>query len=189
MPTTITDNGASIKISDGPLVRNVTKGQIVEVSVIKVNIIRIDIGQGPLKNIFIPYGDVTAPVTANAGALRDKINDFLVTLTGGLTGSATEARQTEQIGILNTISGNLTTVKNIATTIDNKVFYEPLWIDNSGPGIVYKGYALPGSVQDAPAAAIERIQTIPGDIEIHTWADGNKNLDNVWINREALVYS
>lgn len=188
MPITIADNGASIKITDGALIRNVTKGQIIEVSVIKTNIIRIDIGQGPLRNIFIPYGDVTSPVTANPGALRDKINDYLVTLTGGLVGAATEAKQNDQITVLNTMSDHLNSVKNLVTTIDNKVFYEPLWVDNSGPGIVYKGYALPGATQAAPVTAIERIQTI-GDTEIHSWADGNRNLDNVWNNREALAYS
>ncbi|MBL7932315.1 MAG: hypothetical protein JNL60_10450, partial [Bacteroidia bacterium] len=72
--TTITDNGASLKLTIGTQIRNITKSQIIEVSVIKTNIIKIDIGQGALHNIFIPYTDVTSPVTANAAALRDKIN-------------------------------------------------------------------------------------------------------------------
>jgi hypothetical protein len=188
MPITIADNGASIKITDGAIIRNVTKGQIIEVSVIKTNIIRIDIGQGPLRNIFIPYAAVTSPVTANPDALRDKINDYLVTLTGGLQGGATEAKQNDQITALNAINTNINTVRTLVTTIDNKVFYEPMWVDNSGPGIVYRGYALPGTAQEAPATAIEKVVTM-GDVEVHTWADGNKNLDNVWINRESLAYS
>lgn len=187
MPTTIEDNGASLKISDGTLTRNVTKSQIIEVTVIKTNIIKIDIGQGALHNIFIPYIDVTNPVTANAGALRDRINDFLAPAIGSSVGSATEAKQIEQIDVLNTINSSVTTIKNLVTTIDNKIFYEPLLIDDSGVGLIYKGYAIPGTLQNAAQWAIQRIRR-EGDVEVYTWADGDKNFDNSWIDRETLTY-
>ncbi len=101
--TTITDNGASIKLTIGTQVRNVIKAQIIEITVIKTNIIKIDIGQGPLDNIFIPYADVTAPLTADPEALRDAITALLTSAANSL--SATEAKQTEQIDILNTVKG------------------------------------------------------------------------------------
>ncbi len=186
--TTITDNGASLKLTIGTQIRNVTKSQIIEVSVIKTNIIKIDIGQGALHNIFIPYIDVTSPVTANAGALRDKINDFLApAASGGAVGNATEAKQDAEIAVLNTINGSISTIRDLVTTIDNKIFYEPLMVDDGGAGVIYKGYAMPGTAQEVPQWAIQRIMKV-GDVDVYTWADGNRNFDNIWINREVLSY-
>lgn len=185
--TTITDNGASLKLTIGTQIRNVTKSQIIEVTVIKTNIIKIDIGQGALHNIFIPYTDVTSPVTANAAALRDRINDFLAPSSGGSVGSATEAKQDAEIAVLNTLNTSISTLKDLVTTIDAKIFYEPLMVDDGGAGVIYKGYALPGTAQELPQWAIQRIMKV-GDVDVYTWADGNKNFDNIWINRETLSY-
>ena len=48
MGTEITNNGASLKIKNGTLVRNIMKNQILEIAVVKTNIIKIDIGKGAL---------------------------------------------------------------------------------------------------------------------------------------------
>jgi hypothetical protein len=187
MPIQIANNGASIKITNGTVIRNVTKTQIIEIAVIKANIIKIDIGQGALHNIFIPYADVTVPATANAGALRDAINDFLAPAAAG-AGSATEAKQIEEIALLNTISGSITNIRTLVTVIDNKIFYEPMLVDDGGAGIIYRGFALnTGTLQTEPVWAIQRIQK-EGDVDVYTWADGNKNFDNSWIDRESLTY-
>ena len=189
MPIQITNNGASIKITNGTLIRNVTKSQIIEVTVIKTTIIKIDIGQGALHNIFIPFSEVTAPVTANAGVLRDAINDFMALPSGGsVVGGATEVKQVEEIDILTTMNASLTTMRGLVTIIDNKIFYEPSLIDDGGAGIIYKGYALlTGALQTEPIWAIQRIQAI-GNVDVYTWADGNKNFDNNWVDRETLNY-
>jgi hypothetical protein len=190
MAITIENNGASLKITDGASVRNVYKSQIVEIAVIKANIIKIDIGQGALNNVFIPFVDVTQPVTPNAAALRDALNDLLAPASGGLVaGSATEAKQTEQIGILTTMSGSLDSIKGLVGRLDDKTFYEELLVDDGGAGVIYTGYALNGGAnQGQPVWAIKRIRK-EGDVSITTWADGNKNFDNVWDNREVLIYS
>ena len=187
--TTIVDNGASIKLTIGAQIRNVTKNQIIEISVIKNDIIKIDIGQGALHNIFIPYGDVTAPVTASAAALRDKLNEFMPVDSSESGPSSTEAKQDLQIGLLTTINDSLGSLKNLATKMDDKVFYEPVLVDDGGAGIIYKGYAMPGTSQESPQWAIERIRREGDDVHVSTWADGNKNFDNSWLNREALIYS
>lgn len=184
--TTITDNGASIKLTIGTQVRNIIKAQIIEISVIKTNIVKIDIGQGALHNIFIPFGDVTAPLTSDPEALRDAINGFLTPASMGVT--ASEAKQVEQIDILNSLKAYLLSLQTLVTDLDSKIFHDPLLVDDSGPNILYNGYAVVGTDQEAPAWAIERIEQ-KGEIHIHTWADGNKNFDNSWIARESLVYS
>jgi hypothetical protein len=184
--TTIIDNGASIKITVGSQVRNIIKAQIIEISVIRTNIIKIDIGQGALDNIFIPYAEVTQPVLASPEALRDAINALLTPIVN--TATATEAKQTEQIDILNVVKDNIQTIQNLMSVLDKKIFYEPLLEDDGGAGIIYKGYALVGSTPDAPLWAIERIQKV-GDVDVHNWADGDKLFNNVWNDRESLSYS
>jgi hypothetical protein len=190
MSIQITNNGASIKITNGALIRNVTKSQIIEVSVIKATILKIDIGQGALHNIFIPYLDVTVPVTANIGLLRDAINDFMAPASGGSgVGSATEAKQIEEIDILNNMNASFTIMRGLVTTLDNKIFYEPSLVDDGGAGVIYNGYALlTGALDTEPIWAIQRIQKV-GDVDVYTWADGNKNFDNSWIDRETLTYA
>jgi hypothetical protein len=189
MAISITNNGASIKVTNGAEVRNIMKNQIIEVSVIKTNIIKIDIGQGALHNVFIPYGDVTLPATANPGALRDAINDFMAPAGGGSSvGSATEAKQIDEINLLTTINSSVNTIRGLITTIDEKIFYEPLLVDDGGAGTIYKGFAVIGTLQNQPLWAIQRIRK-EGDVDVYTWADGNKNFDNSWMDREALIYS
>ncbi len=190
MATTITDNGGSIKLTIGTSVRYINKQTIVEITVVKGTHIKIDIGQGALHNIFIPYSDVVSPSTTSVDLLRDAITAYIPNSGGGGTnvGGATEAKQIEQVGLLNTINTSVSTVKNLLTVIDAKVYYEPLMIDDSGAGIVYKGYALPGTHQEAPAWAIERIERI-GEVDVHTWANGNRDFTNSWLNREIVTYS
>ena len=48
MSVQITNNGASLKIVDGTDTRNIMKNQILEIAVIKTNIVKIDIGKGAL---------------------------------------------------------------------------------------------------------------------------------------------
>src|ERR1051325_10295605 len=99
MATTITDTGASLKITIGTQERSIIKAQIIEISVIKTNIVKIDIGLGVLHNVFVTHGDVTAPLTPSPEALRDAL---IAMLSPAATGaSASEQRQIEQIDILN----------------------------------------------------------------------------------------
>ena len=189
--TSIVNNGGSIKLTIGTQIRNVTKAQIIEVSVIKTNIIKIDLGKGALHNIFIPYIDVTAPVTPNPDALREAITALITpdTSGGSAVGSATEAKQIEEIGLLTTINSSIDTMRSLVTTIDNKIFYEPMLVDDGGAGLIYKGFALnPGTNAESALWAIQRIQKV-GDVDVYTWANGNKNFTNSWLDRETISYS
>jgi hypothetical protein len=189
--TSIVNNGGSIKLTIGAQIRNVTKSQIIEVSVIKTNIIKIDVGKGALHNIFIPYIDVTVPSTPNADALREAITALITPESSGgsAVGSATEAKQIEEIGLLTTINSSITAMTALVTTIDNKIFYEPMLVDDGGAGLIYKGFALnAGTNPESPLWAIQRIQKV-GDVDVYTWANGTKTFINSWLDRETISYS
>lgn len=184
---TIQDNGQKIKITFGTLVRNIIKAQIKEISIIKTNIIKIDNGRGALNNVFITYADVTSPASANVAALRDIILGYLEP-PGGSGGGATEAKQDTVISALGNMQAAITNILSLVTSVDNKVWFQPLMVDDGGAGVVYKGYASVGTAQESAQWAIEKIMKV-GDVDVHTWADGNKNFDNLWLERETLSYS
>lgn len=186
MAIEITNNGASLKIKNELLTRNIMKSQIIEIVVVKTNVIKIDIGKRALYNIFIPYADVTVPVTANPEALKDAINDLLA--ASGVAGSATEANQVEEILKLNVLNEQVATIKNAVSTLDNKIFFEPVLIDESNPNIIYKGFASPAANTGEAVWAIQRISNT-GDVCAYQWADGNKNFDNIWTKRTDLLYA
>ncbi len=186
MAIEITNNGASLKIKNGALIRNIMKNQILEIVVVKTNIIKIDNGKGVLYNLFIPYADVTIPVTADPEALKDAINDMMAVSV--IVGNATEAKQIEEIVKLNNLNTTVSQIQTSVSTLDSKIFFEPVLIDESNPNIIYKGFASPSAnLQDA-VWAIQKISNT-GDVCSYQWADGNKNFDNIWNNRLSLLYS
>lgn len=225
MPTTISNNGASIKIDNGATVRNIMKNQIIEISVVKTNIIKIDIGQGPLNNVFIPYSAVSSPATATPADLRDALNDFMAnSVNSGASGGATEAKQDTQISkqdaqttkltTIDTATGNISTkvnnidstasaintkagsidsavnsIKTYVSSLDNKIFYDPVIVDETNPNIVYYGYLPDASTtnENNPIWAVLRVTNDDG-IKRYKWADGDKNFDNIWRDREILTY-
>ncbi len=82
-----------------------------------------------------------------------------------------------QIDAINAISGG-------GNSIDNTNL---LQVDQVGQ-TTYLGYALAGSVTGGSVWAIKRIVESGNDASI-TWADGDKDYNNIWDNRLALTYS
>lgn len=186
MAIEISNNGASLKIKNGAQVRDIMKHQIQEIVVVKADTIKIDIGKGALYNVFIPFADVTVPPVADVDALREAINDMLTATS--VAGNATEAKQIEEIAKLNLLNDAVNNIKNSVSTLDSKIFFEPVLVDESNPNIIYKGFASPAAQVGDPVWAIQKISNT-GDVCAYQWADGNKNFDNVWNNRAALSYS
>lgn len=186
MATEISNNGASLKIKNGAQVRDIMKHQIQEIVIVKTNTIKIDIGKGALYNVFIPFADVTVPLVADVDALREAINEMLTTTS--VAGNATEAKQIEEIAKLNILNDAINNIKNSVSTLDSKIFFEPVLVDESNPNIIYKGFASPAAKVEDAVWAIQKISNT-GDVCAYQWADGNKNFDNVWNNRAALSYS
>lgn len=176
----IQENGACIRIVIDGKPRNIQKTAIKEIDVIKNTIVKLDIGEGALHNVFINHPEVTEPATADAAALREALIAMLPTIASG-AGSATEAKQDQAIAILNNMNTAL-------VGIEDRTFDEPLLTDHSGAGIIYKGYAFPGSLPTQPKWAIQRIRH-EADVDVITWSGGVKTLDKIWDDREVLIYS
>src|SRR5579872_867072 len=95
MATEITNNGSSLKIVTDGSPRFILKNQIREVEVVRDTIIKIDIGQGALYNVFIDQTTVDAPVSKDVNDLRDQIIAMLQTTSAA--GLATQDLQTAEI--------------------------------------------------------------------------------------------
>jgi hypothetical protein len=185
MVVTIENNGASIKITEDGTSRFVLKYQIREVEIVRDTIIKIDIGQGALNNIFVDQADVTAPVSASVQDLRDKIMEMLQT---NVAGAATEAKQTEEIAAIANLQTAVIALQTKVNSIEDKTPYQPKLVDESNANVVYNGFAVPGSAVDAAVWAIQRVTKTNG-VYSYQWAGGTKAFDKIWNNRKVLIYS
>jgi hypothetical protein len=161
----------------------VTKEQVKTIDTIQNNIVRIDIGEGPLKNIFINYQDVTNPVVGSANELRDLIKGWLVSdnYNGG---DATEATQ---VSILTKLGDLATILQAIKAKEADFTKEEPSRIDESNPYMIYRGWHRAFGYPDAAEWAIERIRR-EGDEVIHEWAFGTQKQIYKWNDRLGMNY-
>ena len=74
-------------------------------------------------------------------------------------------------------------INNSASTFNGNL----LQVDTVG-STTYLGYAEAGSITSGSVWAIKRIVESGQDVVI-TWADGDKDYNNIWDNRLALTYS
>jgi len=185
MSIQIVNNGATIKVITNGVARYIVKSQIKFIDIVKNTIIKLDVGQG-INNIYLNHQDVSDPQTASPEELRDNVNNMLASLTA--TGTATETKQDTEIGQLTSIKNDLDTIMAKISSLNDKAFYDPLLVDESSPNTIYKGYALAGSLPADPVWAIEK-KTMTGDVTTTKWAGGNRSMDKIWNNKEALQYS
>lgn len=120
------------------------------------------------KRLEIRYDEVASPTFANV----DELYAYLV-------------------GLKNSAGSSQYSLKSIADSIAGGGFTgiseNLLQVDSEGT-TTYIGYAVAGSLTSASVWAIKRIVETGLDVAI-TWADGNKNYDNIWDNRASLTYS
>jgi hypothetical protein len=162
----------------------VVKEQIKTVDIIKSNIVRIDIGEGPLKNIYLNYQEVTFPTVTSAEQLRDHIISLLKSDINDGDNPSEETLQE----ILGMLLNNYNELKEIKAQGKDLPKLEPILVDESNPNVIYKGWSINMEDTTSPLWAIQRISR-SGDIIINEWADGNQFYDNVWDNRLQLQYS
>jgi hypothetical protein len=186
MATEITNNGSSLKILLDGSPRFILKNQIKEVEVVRDTIIKIDIGQGALYNVFIDQADVTNPASTSVDDLRDQIIAMLQTSVAA--GLATQELQTAEINQIKALQTSVSGLNDKVTSLDNKLFYQPALIDESNANYVFEGYATPGQKTSDPVWAILKVANIKGVLS-YQWASGNKNFDKIWDNRKTLIYS
>lgn len=179
----IFNDGACIRIESGTKILLVTKEQVKTIDTIQNNIVRIDIGEGPLKNIFINYQDVTAPVVTSASELRDLIKGMLLSdqYDGG---DATEQGQVNILDKLTDIAATLQTIK--LTEVDLSKM-EPSLVDESNPNVIYRGWH---SATGNPAEmewALQKISRIDDTVH-YEWAWGTQKQIHIWNDRASQLY-
>ena len=162
----------------------VSKEQIRTIDIIKNDIVRIDIGEGPLRNIYLNYREVTFPTVNSAGKLRDHINSLMTSDINDGDYPSEETLQ-EIAGRLGDLALQLKEIKQQGEDV-TKV--EPVFVDESSPNVIYKGWSKSLADGATPVWAIQKISRA-NDIVAHEWADGNQLYDNAWDNRLQLAYA
>lgn len=184
----IYNEGACIRISFNKNLLFVNKSQIKTVDTIRTDVVRLDIGEGALKNIYIRLSEVNYPHAFDTvEALSGYIKELLIT-----NGFSTEAKQDVEIVELQQIKEVLQSMKNILQNNDGNGSVEtsakvPLREDESEPKMVYKGYATANARPSDKLWAIQRISRLNNEI-IYEWADGDENYDNNWEERYSISY-
>lgn len=179
----IFNDGAVIRIENGTRTLLVTKEQVKTIDTIQNDIVRIDIGEGPLKNIFIKYSDVSNPVVQSADELRDLIKSWMD--SDNYNGS--DATESTQLSILDKLSDLGIILAGIRDKQEDFTKSSPTRSDESNPYLIYNGWhSMTGNVE-AAEWAIERVR-IDKDEVIREWARGTKESIYIWNNRATLEY-
>jgi hypothetical protein len=172
----IYDSGACIKILLNGNSFYINKAQIKTIDTIRNDSIRIDIGEGALKNVYVKLADVQYPQDmANAAAIRDYIVGLMV-----------QSALVKDPIFADFFTKLVEQIKSVFsyTQSGGRI---PLREDESQPYIIYKGYAAPNAYPKDAVWAIQKITRINDEI-IYEWADGNDFYDNVWDNRFVVQY-
>src|SRR4051812_3522399 len=114
--TQIINDGAVIRIEKNGKTLLVAKDQVKTIDTVHENVVRIDIGEGPLKNIFLNYQEVAEPLVASASELSTAIKGMLLSdqYDGG---DAKEVTQISILSQLSSIAGILASIKERETDI------------------------------------------------------------------------
>ncbi len=182
-PVQIYNDGACIRVEKNGKTLLVAKDQVKTIDTVHDNIIRIDIGEGPLKNIFLNYLDVGTPEVQSANELRDNIKAMM--LTDAYLGG--DAKEVTQVSILAQVSQltNVLVAMNLRQL--DLTTAEPSRVDESNPNTIYRGWHARFGVPEQSEWAIERIRQVNDEI-IHEWAYGTKKAIYAWSVRETLNY-
>ncbi|HEV8285720.1 MAG TPA: hypothetical protein VGQ09_15505 [Chitinophagaceae bacterium] len=186
MSLQIINDGACVRIQNDTAILLITKSQIKTIDTVRTDTVRLDIGEGALKNIYVRYTDVTDPVVQNAAELKDAIKAMLA--TGGNSGSS--ATEQSQLSILTEIQNLKSIFRTQYYLFGNEVDLtkrEPSKIDESNPNVIYKGWHKLRGVPADPEWGIQRI-TRTNDIVNYEWAMGSMMQNNVWDDRVNGYY-
>jgi len=176
MSIEIRSTGTNLTIINGSNTRTLAKTFVREASILNNNTLKLDIGGGALRNIFLPIADVTAPTHDDNASLLRAVNEMLV--------PAEVAIQNE----LDELQNVVVHLETLVGSMNPAFLQEPMFIDEGNPQVIYSGYAVSGSASNEPNFAIMRTTITDNDIIVNEWANGNLNAQNVWDNRKELEY-
>jgi hypothetical protein len=179
----IFNDGSCVRIQSGEKTLLVAKEQVKTIDTVHQNMVRIDIGEGPLKNIFLNYQQVAQPIVASADELRDAIAAMLISEAVEGT-SATELTQMNIFNQLTMIVSLLQDIHLIQSDLTKKT---PSRIDQSNPNLVYEGWHSMRGAPDQAEWAIRRIRK-EGDQVYYEWAGGIQSAVFRWTMRDQHRY-
>jgi hypothetical protein len=177
MSIQISSNNTHLRIVTNGFIRNINKQNIREISILRNTTLKIDIGGGALRNIFILIGDITIPTHTNATTLLTQLDEMLVN---------TDRTLIEKIGDMETALATLN--ESIVSIRTSSPILQPSLVDESNSNIIYTGYAMSGALPSEASWAIMRT-TITDEVQQNTWANGTQTMESVWTNRANLSYS
>lgn len=179
----ILNDGSCIRIQSGEKTLLVTKEQVKIIDTVHGNIVRIDIGEGPLKNIYLNYQQVDQPLVSSADELRDAIAAMLISVAVEDT-NATELTQMNVFNQLTMIASLLQDIKLIQADLTRT---DPSRVDQSNPNLIYQGWHSQRGTPEHGEWAIRRIRK-EGDQIYYEWAEGLKEPVFQWTMRDTYRY-
>ena len=117
--TEIINNGTSLNIVTDGTPNFIMKSQIRDVNVLRDTIIKIDIGQGALNNVFVDQTTVDVPASTDVNNLRDQI---IAMLQNSTTGQATESKQDAEIDKIAVLQTQIADIQTKVGSVDSKLF-------------------------------------------------------------------
>lgn len=166
----ITDAGTSLKITENGNSRYILKRHIREIYILEPSVVKLDIGEEGLRNIYLKHTEVSTPQTQSAEELRDVLNEML------------------RDDCINQINQQISQISINVEAINSEIFIQASIIEQIDQGETYYGYALPGSNTSEPVWAIQKVSEDKG-VSTYQWADGGKTFNQVWDDRKNLQYS
>lgn len=183
MSIQIYSDGACVRIEKNDKSLLIAKDQVKAIDKVQENVVRIDIGEGELRGIYVNYQDVSYPEVVSADNLRDEIRDMLLQVQDASSG-ATEETQSAILSQLSSIEQYLEQIRNNALDFSKE---EPSRMDENDPNTVYKGWHNNSGNPDGFEWAIKRVQKVNGETIVE-WAYATKSRTNKWIDRTTLPY-
>lgn len=176
------NNITAIRVIENGNIKDIIKTNILQITLIKTNIVKIDIGQGALRNVFIPYFQVTDPATGSPQVLLNTLTDWLY-----YDGRPNEERQVALTNAIQGLGGVLNNSYQQLVQLNDRLLKEPLVVEDRGNGVVYKGYSVPGVLFNEEYWVIQKIETI-GIVTTIKYADGVTVPGRRWDQREHYDY-
>jgi hypothetical protein len=168
-----------IEIPDKSLL--IRKEQIRTIDKINETTVRLDMGEGPLRNIYIQHPFANTPMGQTADEILEVLEALMLSGQNS-TGTASEGTLVALLQKVISIDSVVQQLKLKDTTQT-----EPTCIDESNQNMIYKGWHSAIGSFGAYEWAIERI-TRQNEIVVSEWAEGNKLFTHSWDERATLGY-
>ncbi len=179
----IFDTGGLIVIQYPNKSLMIRKEQVKTIDIIDELTVRLDIGEGPLKNIYVRHPLGSPP----NGQTAEEIVDVLIQCMAANAAQSTCCE--DSLAVLNSILQKTSFIQTyVSTKPVLQLTEEPTLIDESNPNVIYKGWHNGNGVRTNAEWAIQRI-TRSNDLIASEWAGGGKQFIHIWDERSTVLFN